>query len=455
MDGLRTLNKDLLSRNAELVQRLTRMKTERDNFEQLFKEWKQINHNSSEALNLLQKEKNKYYEENVLLNDQIKIYEQQIESLKMQNTERMEQCNHLLLRCSQYQNDINNLKNNNKEQSNDNNNINKLKFNYQQKKNEMNQILYQIQKLFVFCNENYPQITNDSLYDKLLLNGIEEEIVDNNIKNNNYRKRRSLNFIYNKKGIEENNNNNNKNMMTKTKTKTSKQRRTNKTKNNIDSKISAQLLGPNKQHNTDPFGRTQSSHSFFNEQSYRYNQVQINMNKMSTKLWSKRDSLSRKKKAVRINAIPSSANGTPLTTPHQSHRGKLDDDIDDIHNDHDHDHDDNVFADDPHHKYLQMMGAKDGTNTQQQQLQAVAVAANNNQKRTKLTDKKTIHDLFDMLQQQQLSPSSPISTTTNINNDVRNLFDEQQQQQTHDNTDAQLVPLCDSSTDSDSDSSSD
>merc|ERR1712130_675642 len=97
----------------------------------------------------------------------IKIYEQQIESLKMQNTERMEQ-------------------------SNDNNNINKLKFNYQQKKNEMNQILYQIQKLFVFCNENYPQITNDSLYDKLLLNGIEEEIVDNNIKNNNYRKRRSL-----------------------------------------------------------------------------------------------------------------------------------------------------------------------------------------------------------------------------------------------------------------------
>jgi len=283
-----------------------------------------------------------------------------------------------------------------------------------------------------------------------------------------FRKRRSLNFIYqNKKSSESKKrirqSNNEQIVVNKaTKTKMSKTRRNNKTKQNVDSKISAQLLGPSKQHGTDPFGRPQSSHSFFNEQSYRYNQVQINMNKMSTKLWSKRDSLSRKKKAVRINAIPSSANGTPLTTPHQSHRGKLDDDDDD------NDDDENVFADDPHHKYLQMMGAKDGdSNNQtlqqshyqqpQQQQQAQANVNNQNVSRTKLTDKKTIHDLFDMLQQQQLSPSSPISTTTtnSNNNDVRNLFDEQQVQQTYDNTDAQLVPLCDSSTDSDSDSSSD
>merc|ERR1712032_392300 len=224
-----------------------------------------------------------------------------------------------------------------------------------------------------------------------------------------------------------------------------------KTKNeNVDAKISAQLLGPStSSHGNDPFGRPQSSHSFFNETPYRYNKVPLNM---SSKLWSKRDSLVRKKKkAVRINAIPSSAGSTPLTTPHQSHRGKLSDDEDD---------DDELimYDEDPHQKYLQMMGSKDGKQTMINKVQQPVQSTRN-----KLTDKATIHDLFDMLQQQTLAPSSPISTSTATSssssslNDVRSLFDSHplqqhnaHQQQQSDSTDAMLVPLCDSSTDSDS-----
>merc|ERR1711933_153132 len=73
------------------------------------------------------------------------------------------------------------------------------------------------------------------------------------------------------------------------------------------------------------------------------------------------------------------------------------------------------------------MGTKDGDSMQQSQQQQQQQQLHPS--RNKLTDKKTIHDLFDMLQQQTLSPASPISTsttTTNSNNDdVRNLFDEQ------------------------------
>ena len=433
MEGLKSLNKELLTRNAELVQKLTRMKAERDNFEQLFTEWKKINHNSSEALNLLQKEKNKYYEENMSLNSQIKEYRQEIKSLKLQNRERLEQCEHLLVRCTQYQNDVNNLRN----ESGDKeiNNVNTLKFNYQQKKNEMDQILYQIQKLFVFCNEHYPQITNaskHSLYHKHSLKDIEEDGVydDDDKKKQNKkikrRKRRSLSFISKNKIVQSNDE---KNVIASA-------NKTAKVKETVDAKISSQLLGPN----TNPFGRTQSSHSFFNEQPYRYNQVQLNINKMSTKLWSKRDSLGRKKKAPRINAIPSSAGDTPLTTPHQSHRGKLSDD-----------EEQEVYDEDPHQKYLQMMGAKDGMSqtAQHQQQQQQSSNQHGSTTRSKLTDKKTVHDLFDMLQQQTLSPSSPISISNN--NDVRNSLEDEQHQNQND-TDAKLVPLCDSSTDSDSSS---
>merc|ERR1712232_1103239 len=135
--------------------------------------------------------------------------------------------------------------------------------------------------------------------------------------------------------------------------------------------------------------------------------------------------------------------GTPLTTPHRSRRDKVSDD----------EEQEPVYDEDPHQKYLQMMGAKDETSQQQQQQQQQqqAQAQQPQSSRSKLTDKKTIHDLFDMLQQQTLSPSSP-NSTSNIN-DVRNSFDDEQQSQNQNSSDAQLVPLCDSSTDSDSSSS--
>merc|ERR1712176_1126665 len=335
-----------------------------DNFEQLFTDWKKINHDSSEALNLLQQEKNKYYEENAALNKQLKECRQEIKTLTIQNRARKEQCDHLLQRCAQYQ-QLQNGSNN--DRNKDAKHENRLRFNYQQKKNEVDEILHQIQKLFLFCNDKYPQITNANSTRAHMLDDIEEDmtvdddmgdekkqlrsVVDRNV----FKKRRSLNFIYDVTPTKKNKHIINNNQQ-ETKKKNEKKKKRKARNENVDAKISSQLLGPStSSHGNDPFGRPQSSHSFFNESPYRYNKVPLNM---SSKLWAKRDSLVRKKKAVRINAIPSSAGSTPLTTPHQSHRGKLSDDEDD----------DIAFCDDdPHQKYLQMMGTKDGqTHTQPQ-----------------------------------------------------------------------------------------
>eukprot|EP01084_Bolivina_argentea_P138470 243760_1 len=248
-EGLRKLNKDLLIRNAELVKKLNRTKTERDNFEQLFIDWKKINKDASEALNLLQKDKQKCEEENIILKQEINEYKLEIKTLKLQNNERNEQCNHLLSTCNKLKKQLSNGGYNNS-----NNNINTLKFNYQQKKNEIDQILYEIQKLFNFCHTNYPSVISN-VY-KYQLNDIKEYEnmydntfdYENEIENENYirkkpkkktrdfkkkkhrttkslshfdkqifEKRRSLNYIYDKKKKnnnykkEKNNNNNYKN----------------------------------------------------------------------------------------------------------------------------------------------------------------------------------------------------------------------------------------------------
>lgn len=189
-------------------------------------------------------------------------------------------------------------------------------------------------------------------------------------------------------------------------------KRVQSTGDRVDGQISAQLLGPTTSGNTAPFGGTQSSHSFFSEQHqrYRYNAVKVNMS--GTKLWSKRDSLGGKKRTPRINAIPSSAGSTPLTTPQQSRRGRVSDD--------EHD-DERDFDEDPHRIYLDMM-ANDGQNgsghtadfgadlvsapTETVQTAASGLGAGS---RAKLTDKGAIHDLFDLLQKETLSPASPVA----------------------------------------------
>merc|ERR1712087_255467 len=124
----------------------------------------------------------------------------------------------------------------------------------------------------------------------------------------------------------------------------------------VTEQIAPQLLGPSTTARQHPFKKTVSSHSFFSEQqqqSYRYGAVKMNL--PGTKLWTKRDSLTGKRKKARINAIPSSAGSTPLTTPQQSRRGRLDDDYDyeagaagDM-----------LFDEDPHNKYLEMLGRPD------------------------------------------------------------------------------------------------
>jgi len=501
-NGLRKLNKDLLTRNAELVKKLNRMKTERDNFEHLLTDWKNINKDASEALYNLQREKQRVEEENMSLTEQIKEYQLEINSLKLQNNERGEQCDHLLSRCNQYQNDIKNLKSKMRSKQHQNNamnpnNINTLKFNYQQKKNEIDQILYQIQKLFFFCHANYPQITetsNPNLYEKHSLHDIKEYDDDDDegydddhqfqqkhskynkakskknkkhrstqslssFDKQSFRKRRSLDYIYHNTQKSQSKSVENKNKENEKATKKNQRierivinkptKKQSKKVSTTKKQITPQLLGPKTSYHqydskrSDPFGRTQSSHSFFNE--YKYNQLKLNMN-MNTKLWTKRDSLTGKKKQLRINAIPSSAGTTPLTTPQQSRRGKLSDDEQE---------DDIYFDDDPHQKYLEMMGGDDADSISTDSHSMSIKKEKEDIVRTKLTDKKTIHDLFDMLQQQTLSPSSPISAA--VNNDVeavRDFYDEQQQQ-SHNNNDGQLVPLNEPDSSSDSDSSSD
>eukprot|EP01084_Bolivina_argentea_P059404 108488_1 len=120
-------------------------------------------------------------------------------------------------------------------------------------------------------------------------------------KNNNYKK-------------EKNNNNNYKNKKKQKKQKIVITPNTNTNSNindsnidididsKIDSKITPELLGPKTSYHqydtnrTDPFGRTQSSHSFFHSDKYRYNKVQLSMNSNINTLCNKIESLSRKKK---------------------------------------------------------------------------------------------------------------------------------------------------------------
>merc|ERR1719361_1352234 len=229
----------------------------------------------------------------------------------------------------------------------------------------------------------------------------------------------------------------------------------------VDGQIAKQLLGPSTSHHTHPYGVTQSSHSFFNESRYlercRYNAVQVNLS--GTKLWSKRDSLPGRKRTPRINAIPSSAGSTPLTTPQQSRRGVVPD------ADHD---DERNFDEDPHTKYLEMMHQGQphdqglgGNDTAFGSGDLVAAptdsgptASSASGPRIKMTDKGAIHDLFDLLQKETLSPTSPAAIHRTDADDHR---DEMMEAEVAQSDSVHLVSLLevDNATTSDSDSSSD
>merc|ERR1719361_1436637 len=239
----------------------------------------------------------------------------------------------------------------------------------------------------------------------------------------------------------------------------------------VDGRISSQLLGPSTSHHTHPYAVTQSSHSFFNESRYlercRYNAVQVNLS--GTKLWSKRDSLPGRKKTPRINAIPSSAGSTPLTTPQQSRRGMVSDDEP---------FDERDFDEDPHRVYLDMMrqpqpqslgqnGNGNGNGTEFASGDLVSAPAEiggdptasnpmGNGQRSKLTDKGVIHDLFDMLQKETLSPASPIALHQRVMDGDRHHRDAIESEVAQ-SEDVHLVSLLEAeqSSPSDSDSSSD
>eukprot|EP01084_Bolivina_argentea_P150821 263338_1 len=98
MEELKKLNANLSARNVELVKKLNTTKTERDNFEQLFIDWKKINEDSSELLNLLQKDKQKCEHENMLLKQDINVLKKQLSNGKYNNNSN---------------NNINTLQNNN------------------------------------------------------------------------------------------------------------------------------------------------------------------------------------------------------------------------------------------------------------------------------------------------------------------------------------------------------
>jgi len=589
-EKLLSLNKDLLTRNAELVKRLKKMKTERDDFESQSNSWKKISNDASQALTLLQRDNQKHQEEIVALSHRLDDYQSQNRSLSNQLRERSERCTRLMAQCSVQQNDIDSMRDRLNGQHLDGHSVsthshlNTLKFNYEQKKNEIEQILHQIQKLFAFVDVNYPNITRhrhglgvganvdvdvdvdidvDADYhddqrrqrrhDEALT---EDDGLDDDLSNFDphshshwkeqrggsltanghlsgprsgkrakykknkktrdfmaphrssqslsdfnpdlYRRRRSLPMVLTSKQIGNGLNHSdrlsphreedggaerdfvgNEVMQRIVVEEAAKKERALRSRNGgaprhgVDEQIAKQLLGPSTSHHTHPYGVTQSSHSFFNESRYlercRYNAVQVNLS--GTKLWSKRDSLPGRKKTPRINAIPSSAGSTPLTTPQQSRRGMVSDDEP---------YDERDFDEDPHRVYLDMMrqpqsqslgqnanGNGNGNGTDFASGDLVSAPAEiggdptvsnpmSNGQRSKLTDKGVIHDLFDMLQKETLSPASPIALHQRVMDGDRRHRDPMESEVAQ-SEDVHLVSLLEAehSSSSDSDSSSD
>lgn len=560
-----SLNKDLLTRNAELVKRLKKMKTERDDFESLSNQWKKINNDASRALNLLQRDNQKYQEENAALSLRLDQYQKENRSLNIELSERAEQSSELLSRCSVQQNDIAALRRQLDGQQQDGHSMssmNTLKFNYERKKDEIEQILHQIHRLFAFCDSNYPQITRSHFGHRPAANGhgdslrhqshaemaeddgLDDDLTDydphwssrSEVAANGHghghdggqrlrskkrtkktrdfmvrrhesdrsphdyqRRRRSLPSVLSPTQIggrglgrsgrlsphHEEDGDAERDFVGRSGTeqaaKGRKQRvrghsivveeaesgsgrdgdRSRKRREHeAGGPINRELLGPKSGFSqydgrrTHPFGATQSSHSFFSEQ-YRYNAVKVGM--AGSKLWAKRDSLGGKKKTPRINAIPSSAGSTPLTTPQQSRRGMLDDDDLD---------DERDFDEDPHRMYLDMMasnGQSGGNAADFVSGDLVSAPTENGPTvtgqgtRAKLTDKGAIHDLFDMLQKETLSATSPVALHHHHQQMVDGMDPDLRDHDGGHSEDAQLVSLLEAehSSSSDSDSSSD
>jgi len=421
-EGLRRLNKDLLTRNAELVKRLNRMKTERDNFEQLFMDWKKVNKDASETINLLQRD-------NEVLKGQLEDERLENQALRQQMEERVQQ-NNVLLR--------------------DLRRLNTLRFDHQQQKHETEQLLRRLQGLFLFVDANYPHITRTK--GSNALHGIREHNNSNapddadgdgydddfsskrqrtkrprqqRSKAAKRRKRRSLPMAVSTHQIAQ--------LAQRERREPQRDKRSQSQAvhpahrlvidhadrdreepmaNGSAERIAPQLLGPSTTAREHPFKKTVSSQSFFSEQQQRYHYTAVQMNLPGTKLWTKRDSLTGKRKKARINAIPSSAGSTPLTTPQQSRRGHLDDDYEEP-----------QFDEDPHHRYLEMLGrpddAQDTDSASTDSLQHApppngAASASGASERSKLTDKKTVHDLFDMLQQHTLANVAGMDATAAV-----------------------------------------
>jgi len=330
--------------------------------------------------------------------------------------------------------------------------LNTLRFNHQQQKHEMEQLLQRVQSLFVFVDSNHPHITRPTKGGAHSLLGIRENVDDGydddfssvragtakrsngrrqgqqrSSKGTKRRKRRSLPMAVNthqiaqltereRRGAQrESSPAQSQSMHRLVIDNVSRESEESRAKKE-STQIAPELLGPSTSARQHPFKKTVSSHSFFSEQQqqhYRYGAVQMKMALPGTKLWTKRDSLTGKRKKTRINAIPSSAGSTPLTTPHQSRRGNLDDDYG---------ANDMLFDEDPHHKYLEMMGRPDeepGTDSDTESASTepppngpmsgssgAALFGATTTERNKLTDKKTVHDLFDMLQQHTLATAA-------------------------------------------------
>lgn len=384
-NGLRLLNKELLLRNAELVKRLNRMKSERDKYQQLFNDWKGIGTSATEALNSLKREKIQLCEELRALQQlqRADAYKEHKRSKNMHSSSDAKKMRALSM------------------------SHNILRFNYQQKENEMKSLLMEFVRMFQYVGKHHPEYmppelhssnvrryspTNQkrnkkrirnkkrhgqsqSLYDinqtKIddIMNAAEsDDEVGTDDSNSERAVREKKDPRQRKRRSWINNKNKDRNMKSKIKHLRNERKENSEESNSNeeqepqpsqierDSDSSSdevttfnplQNLQLKNAHLKNQFARSHSvpSAAFLRNnnphyQQYRYRAVQLNMHPM---LWKKRDSLQRRKRHARLSAIPSSTGGTPLTTPSHSRRGKYSDD-------------DFEFEDDPHQKYLDMLG---------------------------------------------------------------------------------------------------
>mmetsp|Transcript_40391 Transcript_40391/g.49820 ORF Transcript_40391/g.49820 Transcript_40391/m.49820 type:complete len:486 (-) Transcript_40391:44-1501(-) len=372
-------NKELQTKNLELIKKLNKTTVERDNFEKLFLDWKKINKDASNALEYLQNEQMLLKKQNIKLTELNENMELKILKLSTELIDKNEMVEHLVHKTNKLNKQLNNfsdINNNLRKIVNENNKKNnknklliennKLKFEIENKNLILNNILSQFSTFYSVIKNHYPNYNfgqnntllkqaksnpygngatkidrkgkkkrkswkledNKLIRDKILNGKFDDNIVDDIYNRSNSSDDDVALFKNGKTNTTVDDELRLMNAASDTSHKVQFVNIEAETKKNDDLSYNLGSFsmngGPRQRSQSDGMflrssnKKSQSAHSIF-KTKYEYKRTQLLFDQ---KIWSKRDSLKRKKK-FQISAIPSSSNPN---TPHVSVRGNNSDD---------------------------------------------------------------------------------------------------------------------------------